>query len=139
VTATKAAGSAKKVKEKAMKVHTRRFGNLAVLSVQGRIVRGQTAMLKDAVLNQSDVSMVVIDLARVSTIDARGLGVMLELRAHAESRGIEFRLKNVTKLVRQVLEITRLIAVFEILPEGAAAQVSLPCPSMISFQTATCV
>jgi anti-sigma B factor antagonist len=122
-----------------MEVQTKKLGNLAVLSVQGRIVRGQTARLKDAVLNQSDVSMVVIDLARVSTIDAGGLGAMLELRERTESRGIEFRLKNVTKLVRQVLEITRLTSVFEILPERAAVQVSLPCRSIISFQAAACV
>ena len=97
-----------------LKVHTTNTPNLAVLCVQGRIVRGETEVLRDAVLAQRKVSLVVLDFARVSMIDAGGLSLLLELRQHTESRGIEFRLKNVTKLVRQVLEITRLDTVFGI-------------------------
>jgi len=62
-------------------------------------------------LSERDASVVVIDLARVGIIDAGGLGLMLELRQRTESSGIEFRLKNVTKLVKEVLEITRLESV----------------------------
>jgi len=107
-----------------LKVHTTNGANVAVLCVQGRIVRGETEVLRNAVLVQRKVSVVVLDLARVSMIDAGGLGVLLELREHTESSGIEFRLKNVTKLVRQVLEITRLDTVFKMtrgrdLPFGA--------------------
>ena len=97
-----------------LKVHATNGPNVAVLCVQGRIVRGQTEVLRNAVLAQRKVSVLVLDLARVNTIDAGGLGLLLELRQHAESNGIEFRLKNVTKLVRQVLEITRLDTVFDI-------------------------
>jgi len=96
------------------KVHTTNNPNVAVLCVQGRIVRGEMEVLRNAVLAQWKASVVVIDLARVSMIDAGGLGLLLELRRHTESSGIEFRLKNVTKLVRQVLEITRLDTVFDI-------------------------
>jgi anti-anti-sigma factor len=53
-------------------------------------------------------------LARVTTVDAGGLGVMLELRQQAESKGIRFELMNVTKLVSRVLEVTRLDSVFQI-------------------------
>jgi len=78
------------------------------------MVRGETATLRNAVHSQSEVSAVVLDLARVSTIDAGGLGVMLELREQTESRGIAFKLINLTKLVSRLLEITRLNSVFEI-------------------------
>lgn len=97
-----------------LKVHTTNGPNVAVLCVQGRIVRGETEVLRNAVLAQRKVSVVVLDLARVSMIDAGGLGLLLELRQHTESSGIEIRLKNVTKLVRQVLGITRLDTVFDI-------------------------
>jgi len=97
-----------------MNVNTTNGPNVAVFCVQGRIVRGETEVLRKAVLSQRKVSVVVLDLARVNTIDAGGLGVLLELRQRAESSGIEFRLKNVTELVRQVLEITRLDTVFDI-------------------------
>jgi len=96
-----------------LRVHITIFGNVAVLCVQGRIVRGETEVLRNAVLQQR-ASVVVLDLARADTIDAGGLGVLLELRQYTQSKGIEFRLKNVTKLVRQILEITRLDTVFDI-------------------------
>jgi len=97
-----------------LKAYTRKFGNAVVICLQGRIVRSETEALRKAVLVPDDASMVVLDLARVNTIDAGGLGVMLELRADAESRGIEFRLRNVNSLVKQILTITKLDSVFEI-------------------------
>ena len=99
-----------------LKVHNRNLGNIAILCLQGRLVTGETAALRNAVHSQSEVSAVVLDFARVNTIDAAGLGVMLELREEIESKGIEFRLTNVTKLVRRVLELTHLDSVFEITP-----------------------
>jgi len=101
-----------------LKVHAKRLGAETILCLRGRIVTGETSTLRDAVLSQSEIAVVVIDLAQVSGIDAGGLGVLLELREQTQSKGIKFRLMNVTKLVRQVLEITRLDSVFEISCEG---------------------
>jgi anti-anti-sigma factor len=64
-------------------------------------------------MSEADASAIVLDFTRVNVIDAGGLGMLLELRADTEASGIEFRLQNVSKLVRQVLEITRLDTVFE--------------------------
>src|SRR5216117_2459777 len=101
-----------------LKVHARNLGNVAFLCMQGQIVSGETETLRKAVhlqsVAQSDVSTVVLDLARVSTIDAGGLGVMLELREQVQAKGIDFKLMNVSKLVYRVLEITRLDSVFEV-------------------------
>jgi len=99
-----------------LRVNARNFGNIAVLGLQGRIVKGETATLRNAVDSQSEVSTVILDLARVTTVDAGGLGVMLELRAQAESKRIGFKLMNASKLVSRVLEITRLDSVFQITP-----------------------
>jgi anti-anti-sigma factor len=97
-----------------LKVHSRNLGNVAFLCMQGQIVNGETDALRNAVRSQSDVSTVVLDLARVSTVDASGLGVMLELREQVQAKGIGFKLMNVSKLVGSVLEVTRLDSVFEI-------------------------
>jgi anti-anti-sigma factor len=97
-----------------LKVHARNLGNVAILCVQGRIVNGETEILRKAVQSLSDVSAVVLDLARVTAVDAGGLGIMLELRQQAELKGIRFELMNVTQWVRRVLEVTRLDSVFQI-------------------------
>ncbi|MDQ5847015.1 MAG: STAS domain-containing protein [Acidobacteriota bacterium] len=101
-----------------LKVHARNLGTVAVLSLQGQIVNGETEVLRNAVQSLSealpDVSAVMLDLARVTTVDAGGLGMMLALRQHAESKGSRFELMNVTPQIRRVFEITRLDTVFKI-------------------------
>lgn len=99
-----------------LKVHTRNLGNVAVVCLQGRIVNGETASLREAVDSHLDASAVVLDLAQVSTIDASGLGLMLSLRQQAEAHGVGLKLMNVSKFVKQVFEITRLDTVFEVIP-----------------------
>jgi anti-anti-sigma factor len=104
-----------RVKEIVMlKVNAKKLDTVAVLCLQGQIVHGETEILRHAVQSLSNVSAVKLDLARVTTVDARGLGVMLALREQAESKGIRFELMNVTKWVRRVLELTRLDSVFQI-------------------------
>ena len=97
-----------------LKVHAKNFGTVAILCLKGRMVRGETASLNEAVNAQSGVSAVILDLGRVSTVDAGGLGLMLELREQTQARGIDFKIMNVTNLFREVLEITRLDSVFEV-------------------------
>ena len=97
-----------------LRIDTMKLGKVVQLGLEGDIVRGETDALRKIVLGQADACLILLDLARVETIDAGGLGVMLELREDTQSRGIEFRVKNVTRLVRQILEITRLDTVFEI-------------------------
>jgi anti-anti-sigma factor len=120
-----------------LQIHTRKSGNVAVLCLDGKIVRGETDALRRAVLAQADVCLIVLDLARVNTVDAGGLGVMLELREHTESRRAELRLRNVTPLVKRILRITRLDSVFEIsgndLPDMA-----IPRQPPIFLETASC-
>jgi anti-anti-sigma factor len=99
-----------------LKVNAKNLGNIAVLSLQGQIVNGETEILRQAVQSLPGVSSVKLDLARVTTIDAGGLGTMLELREQAESKGIRFELMNVTRQIRRVFEITRLNSVFQMTP-----------------------
>ena len=121
-----------------LKVHTTRSGNVSVICVQGKIVRGETDKLRNAVLAESNASALVLDVGRVSIIDAGGLGVMLELREHLESRGIEFRLRNVTKLVWQVLQITRLDTVFENWTDGELRQIRFAGTPATTMRAAAC-
>lgn len=97
-----------------LSIRARNLGTVAVLSLHGQIVNGETDILRNAVQSLSDVNGVILDLSRVTTVDACGLGVMLALRERAESKGIRFELMNVTRQIRRVFEITRLDSVFRI-------------------------
>lgn len=115
-----------------LRVHTRNLGDAAVLSLQGRLISGETRTLREAVRAQSNVKAIVLDLARVTAIDAYGLGLMLELRRLNDTKGIRFKLMNVNKFTSRVFEVTRLDSVFEIIPRIEAAvmppaQPRVPC------------
>src|SRR5439155_19783052 len=90
-----------------LRVQTRNLGNVTVLCLQGRIVNGEKASLRQAMDSQLRTSVVVLDLGRVTAIDASGFGFMLELRQMGESSGMRFNLMNVTKLVSQGIIVTQ--------------------------------
>ena len=97
-----------------LKVHAKNLGTVAVLCLQGRIVNGETEILRNAVSSLSETSAVILDLARVTIVDAHGLGVMLELRERTQAKGTRFELMNVTKQISRVLEVACLDSIFQI-------------------------
>ena len=97
-----------------LKVQTKKLGSIAVLSLHGQIVNGETEILRKAVESVSGISVVRLDLARVTTVDAGGLGVLLALREQAQAEGIRLELTNITRHIGRVFEITRLDTVFQI-------------------------
>jgi anti-anti-sigma factor len=108
-----------------LKVSAAKLGSVAVLHFEGHLVNGDAIKtLRDAVRGQAEACAVVLDLAKVDVVDAGGLGVLLELREWTQSRGVEFRLVNVTRLVQQVLEITRLDTVFKVSERDEARSVT---------------
>jgi anti-anti-sigma regulatory factor len=81
-----------------------------VLQCRGRIVRGhETAILCAAVGQQG--RNVTLDLAGVDAIDAAGIGSLVALQAS----GIYPKLLNPTAQVREVLRVTQVDSVLEIL------------------------
>lgn len=100
-----------------LKVRLQNLGDFTILHLQGGIVIGNTAILRNAVLSQSGVRVLVLDMTGVNRIDASGLGILLEIREYLQSRAIDLKLMNVPALIRQVLEITRLDSIFEIIAE----------------------
>jgi len=99
--------------DKMLQVHVKNFGQVSILCLQGRIVNGNTVALRTAADSQSEAKTLILDLTEVSTIDAAGLGAMLELYRQTKSRGASLRLMNPNQFVDKVLQITRLNTVFE--------------------------
>ena len=97
-----------------LKVHAKNLDRVTILSLQGDIVTGETEILRRVVLSLSGTKAVILDLARVSKIDAHGLGVMLELRERTHANGARFELMNLSQPLNTILEMTRLNSVFHI-------------------------
>ena len=119
-----------------LNVRAEKLGDVTVLHIRGRIVNGDaTETLSEVVRAQTGACAVVLDLGEVDLIDARGLGVLLELRQWTHSRGIEFRLMNVTRLVQQVLVITRLDTVLQ-MSSREKVQRAVAMPRRLKFDKA---
>jgi len=97
-----------------LQIHAKNLGNVVVLSLQGQVVTGETEILRNAVQSLSQVKAVKLDWARVTTVDAGGLGVMLAVREQVQAKGMRLELMNVNKRVGMVLKLTRLDTVFQI-------------------------
>ena len=97
-----------------LEVKAKKLETVAIVSLKGPVVTGETENLRKVVRSMSGVSAIILDLAGVTTVDAGGLGVMLELRGFIESKGIRFELMNINKWVRRMLEVVRLDTVFKI-------------------------
>jgi anti-sigma B factor antagonist len=99
-----------------LKIHAKKLDDVDVVCLEGRIVNGETEALRTAVHLPSSTSKIILDLSNVTTIDAHGLGVLLELREQALASGTHFELINVNERLSRLFEITRLNTVFEINP-----------------------
>ena len=100
-----------------LKVHAKKLDAVQVLCLEGRIVNGETEVLRNFVqLASVGTREIILDLSDVSVVDAHGLGVLLQLREQTVAKGIHFELRNVSKALYRLFEITRLNTVFEINP-----------------------
>src|ERR1044072_5186537 len=94
-----------------LKVHAKKSEAVTVLYLEGQIINGDTEALLSAAQPASDI---VLNLSKVTIVDAHGLGVLLELREQALAKGAHFELTNVSKRLYRIFEITRLNTVFDI-------------------------
>ena len=96
-------------------ISSEQIGDVAVLQCAGRVVGPEApSRLKDALTCLSQPRIVVLDLAAVQMIDARGLGMLVFLHNWACANGIQVKLVNPSRLVRKVLSVTGLTSVLQI-------------------------
>lgn len=99
----------------ALKISTRDVNGITVIDLSGRIVFGdEAAMLRDKVKSLVPInSRLILNLSQVSYIDSGGIGTLVSLFTTARAAGGDIKLVNLTKRVGDLLQITKLITVFE--------------------------
>jgi anti-sigma B factor antagonist len=104
---------------------TRTFAGVLVVACSGRLVLGEeSANLRHLVRDLlNEHKQVVFDLGRLTYIDSSGLGVLVGLYAAAQQVGGGIKLANLNPHLRDILQITKVVTVFEIFEraEDAAA------------------
>ena len=100
-----------------LEIETRTEGGVAVIVCAGPIQIGETANRFRDVLREtlrSGALKILLDLRGVKYVDSTGIGELVGLFTNASEIGAGVRLCNVPQKVRDVLEVTRLITVFEV-------------------------
>jgi anti-sigma B factor antagonist len=100
-----------------LKIDICRADGIMILECSGRLVFGdETAALRDQVkdLVAAGKKQIVLELGRVTHIDSGGLGTLVGLYATVRNAGGVIKLANLTQKVRDLLQITKLVAVFEV-------------------------
>jgi len=90
---------------------------VAVLWLDGRIVLGEeTVALREKVkgLLGEGKKKLVLNLKNVMFIDSAGLGALVAAHASAKSSGATLRLCNLGSRANELIQLTRLVTVFEV-------------------------
>ncbi len=108
-----------------LRMNTRSVDGVLVVDCNGRIVFGEeSAALRDkvkAALAQSP--KVVLNLGEVNYIDSGGLGTLVSLYTTARNAGGALKLARLTDRVGDLLQVTKLVSIFEVFKnEQLAAQ-----------------
>ena len=108
----------------ALKITDREVDGVTVLALEGRIVFGEGAdALREKLksLLAAGRKKLVLDLKNVAMIDSSGLDVLVTAHTSAKSSGANLRLCNLGLRTNKLLQITRLVNVFEVSESEADA------------------
>ncbi len=116
-----------------MQLEQRIVGQVAVVKVTGDITlnKGGDVLLKDKVqsLIQQGQKDILLDLSGVSYVDSAGLGELVQAYATTKNRGGALKLLSVTKRLKDLLVVTKLLTVFDTFDTEADALASFGAPS----------
>jgi anti-sigma B factor antagonist len=111
-----------------MQIEQQAAGDVAVIKITGDITlnQGGDVLLKDKVqsLLQQGHKNLLVDLGGVSYVDSAGLGELVQAYVTTKNKGGVLKLANVTKRLKDLLVLTKLVTVFETHDSEAAALAS---------------
>ncbi len=113
----------------ALKLTNREVDGVSVVALEGRIVLGEESnSLREKVksLLAGGHKKIVLNMDNVTYIDSAGLGTLVASHHSAKSQGASLRLSNLGSKFQEVLQVTKLLTVFDVYDSEAAAVRSYP-------------
>jgi anti-sigma B factor antagonist len=100
-----------------MNIGTREEGEATILALSGDITLYNTPEVRKAILGllkNTRVPILLVDMRAVRYIDSSGVASLVEGLKASRDMGSRFALYGLTKTTREVLELTRLVRVFDV-------------------------
>ncbi len=108
----------------ALRMTERDVSGVTVLDIEGRIVLGEESnSFREKVksLLAAGKKKIVLNLAQVTYIDSAGLGTLVATFHSARSQGAMLKLVNLGSKFKEVLQVTKLMTVFDTYDNEPAA------------------
>jgi anti-sigma B factor antagonist len=105
-------------------VTNREVDGVSILALEGRIVLGEESnALREGVkgLLANNKKKIVLNMDNVTYIDSAGLGTLVAAHHSARSQNAALKLSNLGSKFQEVLQVTKLLTVFEVYDSEAAA------------------
>lgn len=99
-----------------MKFNERRAGGVVIVDLKGKLTLGSgDVQLRQIIrdLLERDEKKIVLNMAGVGYMDSAGVGELVASYTTAQSHGAELKLLNLTAKIRDLLQFTQLITVFD--------------------------
>ena len=107
-----------------LNINDRQVGNVTVLDIDGNLRIGEgSAVLHKAIrrLLEEGQNQILLNLARVAYIDSSGLGELVAAHVALGKSGGRIKLLHLTRRVRELMTITKLLTVFDAYETESAA------------------
>ena len=105
-------------------IHERRVGSVTVLDLVGEIrTGGSRVALHDTIrsLLKEGRDQILLNLAKLTAIDASGLGELVASRTNLKRDGGQFKLLHPTQALREIMTIMKLLTVFDVYEDESEA------------------
>jgi anti-sigma B factor antagonist len=110
-----------------LKTSTRQVDGVTIVNLSGRITLGEASVVVRDVINDlmgKGNKKILLNLVEVEYIDSSGIGVLVNGLSTVRSQGGELKLVNVSKRVRDLLQITKLYGLFDVKDDEPTAVAS---------------
>ena len=107
-----------------LKLTSHDVDGVSVVALDGRIVLGEeSTTLREKLkgLIAAGKQKIVLNMDNVTYIDSAGLGTLIAAHVSAKNKGASVRLCHLGKKFHEVLQITKLLTVFDVYDTQAAA------------------
>jgi anti-sigma B factor antagonist len=111
-----------------MVLNARRLDDVVIMDLSGRITMGEgTLIVRERIKKLLDGGdrKFLLNLSDVDYIDSSGLGELVTSFTTVRNQGGQLKLLNLTRRVQDLLQITKLLTVFEVFDSESEALKSL--------------
>lgn len=111
-----------------MTIETRTVKDVTILDIHGKITIGEgSAEIRKRVrdLLQAGHKKILLNLGDVSYVDSSGIGELVSSFTTVTNQGGELKLLSLTRKLRELLAITKLLTVFDVFEDEEKAVASM--------------